>query len=509
MNFEALTLLVCLGIIPVLLEAYSSGFNVECNSEANYGCNEWAQLADQDDPNVIDRHTCIDPDKGHMDWVKKPVRSNWYTVRTGDGELEDVITSYVPDEYVTMYVRSLEFGHRLRGLMIHANTEADEFVGTWDIPDDTNPTTHIPCSDPAVLLHTSAELKPYRLLMRWKAPPSGTGTVTFKTLIKDGQANEGEFYFPEVDLVLTEAEAESKYWVESEAEETCHDTCERHSKLCSDSLLELIDTASNFDVMVANEIPCNLPFIGTCGGNEPVFREDGYCTFYDSSCQDNNTVTSTCATVTSNIGTSARLCPCYDASETDPGELYTESGAMQDHDSLGLGSLNYSGSGTLVGGLVGAFIGIIIVVTIGFLYHKKISERRQNVLNHHEVKISRNIALTAIQLETMSKPTPPAGSEPIPWETYTDDAGTPYYYNTETKETTWHMPAVLKIMRAKASREGTEEQTQHKRSQSKAPKVPKKPQKQWEEFTDDETGQKYYVNSAMNKTTWTKPADFW
>ena len=36
-----------------------------------------AQLADQDDPNVIDRHTCIDPDKGHMDWVKKPVRSSW------------------------------------------------------------------------------------------------------------------------------------------------------------------------------------------------------------------------------------------------------------------------------------------------------------------------------------------------------------------------------------------------------------------------------------------------
>ena len=41
MNPETLTLLVCLGIIPVLLEAYSSGFNVECNSEANYGCNEW------------------------------------------------------------------------------------------------------------------------------------------------------------------------------------------------------------------------------------------------------------------------------------------------------------------------------------------------------------------------------------------------------------------------------------------------------------------------------------
>jgi hypothetical protein len=299
----------------------SSGFGTSCNAEANMGCSSW----DLDEDGNENRLACNDPDMGEMEWASKPVRAPWYTVRTGDfcqfcsngGDP----TSYVPGEVTTIYVRNLDYDMKYRGLVLHANDENNDIVGEWVVPRDSNIIVHPPCSNPGVLMHQSAELKPTLLTLNWLAPPAGTGTVTFKGLIKEGPANHGAFYYPNMDLVLTEAEDSiPNVWVMGQVLQNCDQVCEDVGQLCAQGVLDLVDSAEDFDWLVRPQVTCNLPYLGDCTGVAPSFSSevDSMCTYTDTACEDwRDPQPTLCGTAPT--GETTRLCPC-----TNDGEVPDE-----------------------------------------------------------------------------------------------------------------------------------------------------------------------------------------
>ena len=70
------------------------------------------------------------------------------------------------------------------------------------------------------------------------------------------------------------------------------------------------------------------------------------------------------------------------------------------------------------------------------------------------------------------------------WQTHAVD-GREYYYNTETKQTTWDKPDALKSAAEREESSGGTATT-------------------WKEFTSA-SGKKYYYNSQTKETTWTMP----
>eukprot|EP00343_Euplotes_focardii_P007795 CAMPEP_0205820696 /NCGR_PEP_ID=MMETSP0206-20130828/3364_1 /ASSEMBLY_ACC=CAM_ASM_000279 /TAXON_ID=36767 /ORGANISM="Euplotes focardii, Strain TN1" /LENGTH=101 /DNA_ID=CAMNT_0053115657 /DNA_START=28 /DNA_END=330 /DNA_ORIENTATION=- len=89
-------------VLFTTVNAYSNGGRVEfCDPAANYGCDP-AQLKQGNG------WTCDDPGKGTMPWVKRPVRTEVYTVRSGDGTQDP--TTYTPGAYNTIHLRVNQFG---------------------------------------------------------------------------------------------------------------------------------------------------------------------------------------------------------------------------------------------------------------------------------------------------------------------------------------------------------------------------------------------------------------
>ena len=75
---------------------------------------------------------------------------------------------------------------------------AERKVGSWEIPLELPARFHTP-DDPGchnrALMHAGAERKAYVERFRFRAPPAGTGSLTFRALIKQGETNRGAFYW--------------------------------------------------------------------------------------------------------------------------------------------------------------------------------------------------------------------------------------------------------------------------------------------------------------------------
>jgi hypothetical protein len=72
---------------------------------------------------------------------------------------------------------------------MHANDANEKKVGYFDVVVEEPavfsapwPSQTSPCY--GSIMHASAELKPYLVTLYFKAPPKGTGTIKFRTLIK-------------------------------------------------------------------------------------------------------------------------------------------------------------------------------------------------------------------------------------------------------------------------------------------------------------------------------------
>ena len=83
----------------------------ECNPYANWGCTSW-----EDGKRGHD--TCKDKVIGIMPWAEKPVRTDEYSLRAGNGELSADATSYVPGENLDVFLTVKKRDSKFRGLLV-------------------------------------------------------------------------------------------------------------------------------------------------------------------------------------------------------------------------------------------------------------------------------------------------------------------------------------------------------------------------------------------------------
>ena len=100
----------------------------------------------------------------------------------------------------------------------------------------------------------------------FRAPPAGTGTLTFHTLLKVGPANVGEFYWPAVDLVLTEAPRVPSRWVQGGRGASCDAACAAQGEGRCDALALQTIAGSGAKLVVAalGGAPVRFPAVADC-----------------------------------------------------------------------------------------------------------------------------------------------------------------------------------------------------------------------------------------------------
>eukprot|EP00948_MAST-09A_sp_MAST-9A-sp1_P001837 g1837.t1 len=332
----------------VAVNGASHGNVGECNAKhQGFGCLQWKT----DGSGKVDRMHCIDERGGIMDWAAAPVRSDHFTLRSGDSmKVSDDPTTYAAGKFVPIFIEVLHYQYKYRGLLLHAVDSQGNTVGEWGLPSDKpgydfwHPTT---CGKQYVL-HANGDDKHLGQRFYFKAPPAGTGTITFQLLLKVGPANEGEFYYPKQDLVLTEAGIESsqKYYLGAQGD-NCHDTCEKYNLKCNSfGLLKAAQDGERMGLpalekVFGREYPCALPLIMDCSiGSPAVFEVNSRsstkyrCYYHNATCSSNSSLangdpnfgTPTCGAYDSNA---RRFCACGSTQESFSSTYYDNAGTKR------------------------------------------------------------------------------------------------------------------------------------------------------------------------------------
>jgi len=306
-------------IIVILLFFSSSVLSVsDADPTLIYNCDAMADVWGCDPANWYngDRLNCSSTTR-NMNWATKPSRSSCYTVTAGDEA--SPATKYKPNENIRIHVR-VHCLHKLyRGILIYAVNSTEQKVGEWEIPahqpsffskpwesyDDTHPCKR-------TVMHATAEWKPLHSTLYFKAP-AGTGRITFRCLIKYGNANTGDFYWPITDLSLTEAAPRppsTLQWARSEVGQSCSALCAQYSGTCNQTALQSLTSENSIDLKIFPTNVCEYPYVsgsGLYGGS--YVASEGLCYFIDPTCAAQSRAPSavTCATSIPNI---QRNCPC-------------------------------------------------------------------------------------------------------------------------------------------------------------------------------------------------------
>mmetsp|Transcript_7216 Transcript_7216/g.8152 ORF Transcript_7216/g.8152 Transcript_7216/m.8152 type:complete len:1138 (-) Transcript_7216:198-3611(-) len=221
-----------------------------------------------------------------MDWTTPMVRTDMYTIRSGDRACEHDRTHYVPDEYVTIYLRTTKARMQFRGLLLYADDSAGNKVGTWESFDETY--FWMPPNCNGAVMHLSAAPKHYLHTFRFRAPAAGTGPITFQGLIKRGEANLGEFYWPNLngELVLQEAVAPPRSWYVGSNGATCEETCAPHGG-CDEALMNSLSSHSTetFYRQLSRHATCTLPLLDASCDPTPMMGPDGWCSVPGEQCE--------------------------------------------------------------------------------------------------------------------------------------------------------------------------------------------------------------------------------
>ena len=252
------------------------------------------------DKTVVNRGNCLDENTAGtisiMPWTAAPVLSaDGFELRarrdhlagvaaTGSPGATDPLAAYTGGDWITISLHVLQYDKKYRGLLLHADDAAGKKVGEWGLPEMSSaPFWHPPVCGPKTVLHSGAAVKSLTSRFRFKAPPAGTGSITFKALTKVGAANTGEFYRP-LDLVLPEAIAsggsgtDGGAWIVGLAGVSCDETCRQHGAngstttnegrryTCDETVMFAgLKTPAETAAALSPVYPCNGPLIIDCG----------------------------------------------------------------------------------------------------------------------------------------------------------------------------------------------------------------------------------------------------
>ena len=180
-------------------------------------------------------------------------------------------------------------------------------------------------------MHAGPEEKNYLERFYFRAPPVGTGPITFRALVKQGETNKGAFYWPVApasatpdltpvdgrsngDLTLTEGSprAPTPWSYRGSVGETCTQVCARYSGMvCDEAALSATDTPVELSAAVASSFVCALPLLATCGSSAPRMSGlgDGLCWYREDTCAARPSLACD-ATPPADFESGLRLCPC-------------------------------------------------------------------------------------------------------------------------------------------------------------------------------------------------------
>ena len=137
---------------------------------------------------LVNRGDCLDEpfNTTIMSWAAKPVLSTGYSLRSGTGQdVSQDATEYQPDKWMTITLKTLEYDKKYRGMLLHADNANNDKVGEWGLS-EAQMFWHPPVCGPRAVLHAGAAVKQLTNHFRFKGPPTGTGAITFKVLVKVG-----------------------------------------------------------------------------------------------------------------------------------------------------------------------------------------------------------------------------------------------------------------------------------------------------------------------------------
>jgi hypothetical protein len=338
LKFKLSTLLLHAIVLTTVVEASSSAADINiCRADSDrLGCSSWANMTKTICPVnrgsmiiqecyekiVPNRGKCLDEPANEtiMSWTAKPVLSKAYSLRSGNGlDKSQDPTTYQPEKWMTITLKTLEHDKKYRGLLLHADDTSNIKVGEWGLPQVKEcGFWHPPVCGPRTVLHSGASVKSYTNHFRFKGPKVGTGPITFKALVKVGAANTGEFYL--VPSVTLQEQASSPspntkiYWTVGQPGLSCDQVCKDSGSghLCDISAMkEGLSTREKFNKAMSAIYPCNDPLVFQCSANTLSTTEQmhqGRCLYSGKECNKFSSSTNPCA---KNITTNRRrFCAC-------------------------------------------------------------------------------------------------------------------------------------------------------------------------------------------------------
>ena len=293
-----------------------------------------------------------------MTLVAPPERSYVYQLRTAlTGHPSADPTSYIPGELMTLYLRTTrrvilgkaDAGRRIEGnesskyigSLLYAVASGDPTeakVGDWEVLLEERQKFWRPPDMPGcnrkVVMHAGPEPKNYLERFHFRAPPAGTGPITFRALVKQGETNKGAFYWPVApasatpdslpvngrpngDLVLLEAptRAPTPWSYRGGVGESCTQVCARQGGplglACDETALSSMTVAA-LAPAVESSFVCALPLLATCGSSAPRMSGlgDGLCWYREDTCPARSSLACDATWPEADFESGLRLCPC-------------------------------------------------------------------------------------------------------------------------------------------------------------------------------------------------------
>jgi len=272
---------------------------------------------------------------GHvMFWATQARRTDTYQLTIGDDDTNPE-TSYTPNELLTVNIRVTEYNRKYRGLLLYAVNTTEHKIGTWELFDEDPLVLRSPWEPghscyPSVM-HASAAHLPYHLTIKFRAPPKGTGSITFRCLIKEGDANEGDLWWPNSvgDTSLTEGKTSTpnKNWFRGELGQSCTEVCAEQKLKCNADTMATLDSESALTEALGTFQVCEKPILSGCSelGLGATSSSDGFCYYADPTCAEQNrpNATTDCEAKSTNTADGHRFCYCDGKGSGVSGSLKT------------------------------------------------------------------------------------------------------------------------------------------------------------------------------------------